>query len=237
MNISPFFVWFSPLISYDGCTSVLRGLLAESKPHLWFASTKSNTLFCDVTISKRQFCLHVSTLLLFLFFVSRQTWKHISLWCTCLELNTLLAFFTSTLQRVKCSTSFFAAEAFWCFWGCFLCFWICRRGDGLNLCFSVSISSSEEKVPFERRRCEVVFFFVSALQQSCQNNMRRWRVEQQEEDTCKDFILSVVVEFKIQMQMYIYVHMPTLFCLFFLLSFLLRPVQMCSLLQLLLAML
>lgn len=53
----------------------------------------------------------------------------------------------------------------------------------------------------------------------------------------KIFLLSVVTEFKagcilvtVEMKMYIYVHMPSLFLL-------LRPVPVCSLLRLLLAML
>lgn len=62
-----------------------------------------------------------------------------------------------------------------------------------------------------------VFFFSYVLEQSCQNNLRRRRVEQQEENTCKDFVLFVVVEFTLEKTMYIYVHMQ--FGVFFVVVF------------------
>lgn len=171
----------------------------------------------------------MSTLLLFLFFVSRQTWKHISLSCTCLELNTLLAFFhqhiavSETLRFVFCSRSFLVVGFF------FLSFYVsgsAEEGETASIFVFLCPSHLLRKGSF---------FF---LYQRCSKAVRRiWGdgALSSRRNTCKDFILSVVMELKIQMKMYIYVHMPTLFYLLFFCFVLLRPV--CSLLQLLLAML
>lgn len=120
-------------------------------------------MFCDVTISKRQFCLHVSTLLLFSFFVSRQTWKHISLSCTCLELNTLLAFFHQHFAASETLHFVFCCRSFLVFFFSFYVSGSAEEGETasiLNLCFSVSISPSEKR-------------FLFFLYQRCSKAVRR----------------------------------------------------------------
>lgn len=80
---------------------------ARNPTHLLRCNNKQKTVLSA--------CEHFIVVFCSLLLYQGKTWKHISLSCTCLELNTLLAFFTSILQRVKCSTSFFAAEPFWWF--------------------------------------------------------------------------------------------------------------------------
>lgn len=202
---------------------------ARNPTHLLRCNNKQKTVLSA--------CEHF-ILVFVLFFVSRQTWKHISLSCTCLELNTLFAFFTSILQRVKCST--------FCSWTFLVGFFFfspyfsgsaeAKWEEASLIFFFLSTSSSENMALLKGAGMSFVFFFSYVLEQSCQNNLRRRRVEQQEENTCKDFVLFVVVEFTLEKTMYIYVHMQ--FGVFFVVVFfLLRPVQVCSLLRLLLAML